>query len=115
MNTLSKRYNEDNTYDLILANPPFKGSINKSETRDDFTDTKKTELLFLELMYSSLTNGGRCAVIVPDGVLFGSSRYRGLGNVVKIKPPVIISNSQVEKVLEVFERVLNKLQDGMVH
>ncbi len=74
LNTLSKRY-KDNTYDLILANPPFKGSIDESEMSDEFTiKTKKTELLFLELMYNSLTNGGRCAVIVPDGVLFGSSK-----------------------------------------
>ncbi len=75
LNTLSKRYNEENTYDLILANPPFKGSIDTSEMSDEFRiSTKKTELLFLELMYNSLANGGRCAVIIPDGVLFGSSK-----------------------------------------
>ncbi|MEI6732108.1 MAG: class I SAM-dependent DNA methyltransferase [archaeon] len=72
--TLSKRYNEKGTYDLIAANPPFKGSINESEKSDDLTiSTSKTELLFLELMYNSLSVGGRCAVIVPDGVLFGNS------------------------------------------
>ncbi|MBS3087303.1 SAM-dependent DNA methyltransferase [Candidatus Pacearchaeota archaeon] len=72
--TLSKRYNENGTYDVILANPPFKGSIDVSEQSDEFTiKTKKTELLFLELMYNSLANGGRCAVIIPDGVLFGNS------------------------------------------
>lgn len=75
LNTLSKRYNEENTYDLILANPPFKGSIDESELSDNFrVKTKKTELLFLELMYNSLANAGRCAVIVPDGVLFGNSK-----------------------------------------
>lgn len=74
-NTLSKSFNADNTYDLILANPPFKGSINQSEMSDNFRiTTKKTEILFLELMYNSLVNGGRCAVIVPDGVLFGNSK-----------------------------------------
>ncbi len=73
--TLSKRYNEKGSYDVILANPPFKGSINESEKSDEFTiSTKKTELLFLELMYNSLSIGGKCAVIVPDGVLFGSSK-----------------------------------------
>lgn len=73
-NTLSKRYNESNYYDVILANPPFKGSIDESEVGENFrTKTKKTELLFLELMYNLLTNSGRCAVIVPDGVLFGNS------------------------------------------
>src|SRR3989344_2296456 len=72
--TLSKRYNEKGTYDLVLANPPFKGSINESEKSDELTiSTSKTELLFLELMYNSLSVGGRCAVIVPDGVLFGNS------------------------------------------
>ncbi|MEK6858507.1 MAG: class I SAM-dependent DNA methyltransferase [Nanoarchaeota archaeon] len=72
--TLSKRYNEKGTYDVILANPPFKGSINESEKSDELTiSTSKTELLFLELMYNCLSIGGRCAVIVPDGVLFGNS------------------------------------------
>ena len=75
LNTLSKRYNEDNTYDLILANPPFKGSIDESEMSDSLLiKTRKTELLFLELMYNSLASGGRCTVIVPDGVLFGNSK-----------------------------------------
>jgi type I restriction enzyme M protein len=73
-NTLSKRYNESNRYSLVLANPPFKGSIDESEIGENFrTQTKKTELLFLELMYNLLRTGGRCAVIVPDGVLFGNS------------------------------------------
>jgi type I restriction enzyme M protein len=73
--TLSKRYDEKGIYDLIVANPPFKGSINESEKSDDLTiSTSKTELLFLELMYNSLSVGGRCAVIVPDGVLFGNSK-----------------------------------------
>ncbi len=73
-NTLSKRYNESNNYEVILANPPFKGSIDESDIGENFrTKTKKTELLFLELMFNLLTNSGRCAVIVPDGVLFGNS------------------------------------------
>jgi type I restriction enzyme M protein len=73
--TLSKRYNESNYYDVVLANPPFKGSIDESEIGENFrTKTKKTELLFLELMYNLLTNSGRCSVIVPDGVLFGNSK-----------------------------------------
>ena len=72
--TLSKRYNEKGAYDVILANPPFKGSINESEKSDELTiSTSKTELLFLELMYNCLSIGGKCAVIVPDGVLFGNS------------------------------------------
>jgi len=65
---------KDKDYDIILANPPFKGSLNQSEISDRFRiKTKKTEILFLELMHHSLSSGGKCAVIVPDGVLFGNS------------------------------------------
>lgn len=73
--TLSKTYNEKETYDIILANPPFKGSIDSSDMNERFkSGTKKTELLFIELIYSLLVTGGRAAVIVPDGVLFGTSK-----------------------------------------
>jgi len=75
INTLSTRYDEPNYYTLVLANPPFKGSIDETEISGKFIiKTKKTEILFLELMYNMLSCGGRCAVIVPDGVLFGNSR-----------------------------------------
>ena len=74
-NTLSMRYSQHPNFDVVLANPPFKGSINKDELSDDFSiNTTKTEILFLELMYNILTIGGRCAVIVPQGVLFGNSK-----------------------------------------
>jgi len=72
--TLSKGFSEREQYDVILANPPFKGSIDKSDINERFTlKTTKTELLFIELMNSLLVTGGRCGVIVPDGVLFGTS------------------------------------------
>ena len=61
---------------LILANPPFKGSLDKESVDDSIlqmVESKKTELLFLGLMIRGLKVGGRCAVIVPDGVLFGNS------------------------------------------
>jgi len=74
-NTLSKRFDESNCYEVILANPPFKGSIDESDIGENFrTKTKKTELLFLELIYNLLNNNGKSAVIVPDGVLFGNSK-----------------------------------------
>ncbi len=63
-------------FDLILANPPFKGSLDEQDVHPSLTGkvkTRKTELLFLMLMLRMLKLGGRCAVIVPDGVLFGSS------------------------------------------
>ena len=64
-------------YTLILANPPFKGSLDYDAVENSLLKTvksKKTELLFLALMLRMLQTGGRCAVIVPDGVLFGSSK-----------------------------------------
>lgn len=64
-------------YSLILANPPFKGSLDYDAVEGSILKTvksKKTELLFLGLMLRMLKIGGRCAVIVPDGVLFGSSK-----------------------------------------
>jgi len=73
--TLSKSYNEKELYNIVLANPPFKGSIDENDVNPRFkTKTKKTELLFIELIYDLLVTGGRAAVIVPDGVLFGTSR-----------------------------------------
>lgn len=64
-------------YSLILANPPFAGSLDYETTAKDLLQivkTKKTELLFLALFLRLLQTGGRAAVIVPDGVLFGSSK-----------------------------------------
>ncbi|MEV6797015.1 class I SAM-dependent DNA methyltransferase [Micromonospora rifamycinica] len=64
-------------YSLILANPPFAGSLDYESTSKDLqrvVKTKKTELLFLALFLRLLENSGRAAVIVPDGVLFGSSK-----------------------------------------
>lgn len=64
-------------YTLILANPPFKGALDYDVVEGSILNvvkSKKTELLFLALMLRMLKKGGRCAVIVPDGVLFGSSK-----------------------------------------
>ena len=74
--SLSGDNNERNCYSLILANPPFTGSVFQEEISKDLLalcKTKKTELLFLTLFVKMLEVGGRCASIVPDGVLFGSS------------------------------------------
>jgi type I restriction enzyme M protein len=67
---------EEEKYTLVLANPPFAGSLDYENTAKDLLQivkTKKTELLFLALFLRLLKPGGRAAVIVPDGVLFGSS------------------------------------------
>ena len=66
-----------NRFDLVLANPPFSGSLVESATNGkilSITKTKKTELLFVALMIMLLKPGGRCMTIVPDGVLFGSDK-----------------------------------------
>lgn len=68
---------EEERYSLVLANPPFAGSLDYEHTAKDLqaiVKTKKTELLFLALFIRLLKPGGRAAVIVPDGVLFGSSK-----------------------------------------
>lgn len=68
---------EEEAYSLILANPPFAGSLDYENTAKDLQQivkTKKTELLFLALFIKLLRPGGRAAVIVPDGVLFGSTK-----------------------------------------
>lgn len=73
--TLSKNYNEDNQYQIVLANPPFTGSIDKGFINETFTlSTTKTELLFVERIYKMLRMGGTAAVVVPQGVLFGSGK-----------------------------------------
>lgn len=74
--SLSEQNKDEEKYTLILTNPPFKGSLDYDSVSADLlkiTKTKKTELLFLSLFLRTLKKGGRCASIVPDGVLFGSS------------------------------------------
>ncbi len=83
-------------YSLILANPPFKGSLDYDEVESSLlkvTKTKKTELLFLALMLRMLKTGGRAAVIVPDGVLFGSS------NAHKSIRKELVENQQLQGVI----------------
>jgi len=75
MDSLSKSFEDEREYDVILMNPPFKGAVDKGGVHPTLpSDTTKSELLFLHLILRALDMGGRAAVIVPDGVLFGSSR-----------------------------------------
>ncbi|WP_368872285.1 type I restriction-modification system subunit M [Proteus terrae] len=78
--TLSKSYNEESAYDIVLANPPFTGSIDKGDINEALQlATTKTELLFVENIYRLLKKGGTACVIVPQGVLFGSGKaFRNL-------------------------------------
>ncbi|NLX25824.1 MAG: SAM-dependent DNA methyltransferase [Lentisphaerae bacterium] len=75
--SVSKQNDIAARFDVILANPPFKGTVDAESIHDNLKavcDTRKTELLFVALFVRMLKKGGRCACIVPDGVLFGSSR-----------------------------------------
>lgn len=71
--TLSKSFVEESEYDIVLANPPFTGSIDKGDINENLQlATTKTELLFVENIYRLLKKGGTACVIVPQGVLFGA-------------------------------------------
>ena len=75
--SVSKQNEISDRYTVCLANPPFKGTVDAESINDNLkavTNTKKTELLFLALFLRMLKKGGQCACIVPDGVLFGSSK-----------------------------------------
>lgn len=75
--SLSEQNEDQNCYSLIMANPPFAGSLDKGNVNKKilaYANTSKTELLFLAQFVRSLEIGGRCASIVPDGVLFGTSK-----------------------------------------
>lgn len=94
--SLSEENKDANKYTLVLANPPFKGSLDYEAVSNDLlkvAKTKKTELLFLSLILRTLKAGGRAAVIVPDGVLFGSS------NAHKAIRKEIIDNNKLEAII----------------
>lgn len=94
--SLSDQNPDKEKYSLILANPPFKGSLDADAVSADLLKvckTKKTELLFLVLFLRMLKIGGRCACIVPDGVLFGSSKAH------KSIRKEIIENHRLEAVI----------------
>lgn len=75
VDTLSKAFNEERVYDIVLANPPFKGAIDAADVNPTLpSKCRNTEVLFLHLFLRLLENGGRAAVIAPAGVLFGSSK-----------------------------------------
>lgn len=94
--SLSDQNEDKNKYSLVLANPPFKGSLDYDIVSPDLlkiSKTKKTELLFVTLFLRMLKIGGRCACIVPDGVLFGSSKAH------KSIRKKIVENNRLEAVI----------------
>ena len=77
IDSVSKQNTISSAYDVILANPPFTGTVDAESINDNLKavcNTKKTELLFVALFLRMLRKGGRCSCIVPDGVLFGTSK-----------------------------------------
>ena len=94
--SVSEDNKDEEKYSVILANPPFKGTIDTERTAPNLLkvcNTKKTELLFLALFLRTLKIGGRCACIVPDGVLFGSS------NAHKSIRKEIVENNKLEAII----------------
>jgi type I restriction enzyme M protein len=94
--SLSKQNEIASKYDVILANPPFKGTVDAESIHDNLKavcSTKKTELLFIALFLRMLKKGGRCACIVPDGVLFGGS------NAHKALRQELVENHQLQAVI----------------
>lgn len=94
--SLSKQNEIASRYDVILANPPFKGTVDAESINDNLKavcSTKKTELLFVALFLRMLKKGGRCACIAPDGVLFGGS------NAHKALRKELVENHQLQAVI----------------
>lgn len=94
--SVSKQNDIQSKFDVILANPPFKGTIDAESISDNLkamVNTKKTELLFVALFIRMLRKGGRCACIVPDGVLFGSSKAH------KAIRQELVENQQLQAVI----------------
>ena len=92
--TLSKSYNESSQYDIVLANPPFTGNIDKGDINESLQlGTTKTELLFIERIYQMLRMGGTAGIVVPQGVLFGS------GNAFKEARKLMIEKSELKAVI----------------
>ncbi|MCL2323319.1 MAG: type I restriction-modification system subunit M, partial [Oscillospiraceae bacterium] len=96
VDSISKSNGISSAFDVVLANPPFTGTVDEESINDNLKvvcKTKKTELLFLALFIRLLKTGGRCACIVPDGVLFGNS------NVHKSLRKELVENHQLQGII----------------
>src|SRR3989344_547119 len=100
MDTLSRQYEEANKYSLIICNPPFNNKVNTSDVRTDFSVTaKKSIYYYLELIYNLLMIGGRCAVIIPEGIAFGTKK-----NEKKVKE-LLIKGSRLDAVIKLHAKI----------
>lgn len=96
VDSVSKQNSISSAYDIVLANPPFTGTVDEESINDNLKavcNTKKTELLFVALFLRMLRKGGRCSCIVPDGVLFGNS------NAHKALRKELVENHQLQVVI----------------
>lgn len=96
VDSVSKQNSISSAYDIVLANPPFTGTIDAESINDNLKavcNTKKTELLFVALFLRMLRKGGRCACIVPDGVLFGTTKAH------KALRKELVENHQLQAVI----------------
>lgn len=96
MDSVSKQNMISSTYDIVLANPPFTGTVDAESIHDNLKavcNTKKTELLFVALFLRMLRKGGRCSCIVPDGVLFGATKAH------KALRKELVENHQLQAVI----------------
>jgi type I restriction enzyme M protein len=92
--TLSKGFDQENFYDIVMANPPFTGSINKGDIHESLKlSTTKTELLFVERIFNMLKVGGTAGIIVPQGVLFGAAKA------FKAARKILIEKSELKAVI----------------
>jgi len=96
VDSVSKQNSISSAYDIVLANPPFTGTIDAESINDNLKavcNTKKTELLFVALFLRMLRKGGRCSCIVPDGVLFGTTKAH------KALRKELVENHQLQAVI----------------
>lgn len=96
VDSVSKQNNITSAYDIVLANPPFKGTVDAESISDNLKavcSTTKTELLFVALFLRMLRKGGRCSCIVPDGVLFGTTKAH------KALRKELVENHQLQAVI----------------
>jgi type I restriction enzyme M protein len=92
--SLSRNYNETGNYDIVLANPPFTGKLDKADVNPDLgINTGSTELLFLARISKMLRPGGKAAVIIPEGVLFGRTKAQ------KATREILLKDNQLEAVI----------------
>src|SRR5260370_1575299 len=124
--TLAKGFEETECYDIVLANPPFTGTVDKDDLSERFKDlpTNKSELLFVFLILNLLKVGGRAAVIVPEGVLFGSTNAHKalrrrllldniLDGVISLPARIFQPSTAVKTSIIVFHKLYDRCRAGL--